>query len=140
MSEQDQVWQAIEDLNTYFNSIKKESTPEFDVRKMYTEKYYSQKWSNTPAVGTAFFGPYQFEMVKKIGGGLEGKIFFATEYMSVHHAWILGSIESACYAMRNIVGPEQFNSFLIPWEYDPNNKDRREDKSLGFENFRRRKQ
>jgi len=61
--------------------------------------------------------------------GIDGKLFFAGEYMSAHHAWILGSISSACYAMRNIVGPNTFNKFLFPEKYDGPYK------PLNFEHF-----
>jgi len=61
--------------------------------------------------------------------GVDGKLFFAGEYMSAHHAWILGSISSASYAMRNIVGREAYNKFLFPEDYVGPCK------PLNFENF-----
>jgi hypothetical protein len=55
--------------------------------------------------------------LSNLARGIDGKIFFAGEYMSAHHAWVIGSISSACYAMRNIVGHDTFNHFLFPEGY-----------------------
>ena len=52
--------------------------------------------------------------MSQLAKGIDGRIFFGGEYLSAHHAWVLGAISSACYAMRNIVGKETFNQFLFP--------------------------
>jgi hypothetical protein len=122
-------------LNIYFNSIRKPDLPVIDVRsEYYTGLHYSEVWSDTPATGTGFFGPNQYQYLAQLAKGIDGKLFFAGEYMSAHHAWIIGSISSACYAMRNIVGHEKFNHFLFPEDYDGPCQ------PLSFENFGLNKQ
>ena len=105
-------------MDIYFNSIRIPALPKIDVKnEYYTGLHYSQVWSDTQATGTAFFGPNQYEYLAQLAKGIDGKLFFAGEYLSAHHAWVVGSLSSACYAMRNIVGKPTFDHFLFPENY-----------------------
>ncbi|KAK0757469.1 hypothetical protein N5P37_010194 [Trichoderma harzianum] len=85
------------------------------IKEAYTGVYHAYCWANDPNVGGAFalFGPGQFSnlypyLMRPAAGG---KFHIVGEASSVHHAWIIGSLESAYTAVY------QFLYKYKMWDY-----------------------
>ncbi|RUS15384.1 flavin-containing amine oxidoreductase-domain containing protein [Endogone sp. FLAS-F59071] len=79
------------------------------VRSEYLGRYGVQYWSTDPIAGGgtfAFFEPGQFTTWVEPLKTPEFNIHFAGEHTDVHHAWIVGALNSAMYATMNIMCKE----------------------------------
>ncbi|KUF18169.1 flavin monoamine oxidase family protein [Streptomyces silvensis] len=77
--------------------------PEVDVHSLFIEAH-DVTWSTQWAAGDAKFLPGQFRELFTAGQSAESDIHFAGEHLSVHHTWILGALDSARVACRQITG------------------------------------
>lgn len=78
-------------------------------RSEYTGRYAVRYWSTDPIAGGgtfAVFEPGQFTTWMKHIKTPEFNIHFAGEHTDVHHAWIVGALNSAIYATMNIMCKE----------------------------------
>ncbi|KAK4066244.1 uncharacterized protein Triagg1_8076 [Trichoderma aggressivum f. europaeum] len=85
------------------------------IKEAYTGVYHAYCWSHDPNVGGAFalFGPGQFSNLYPylMRPAANGKFHIVGEASSVHHAWIIGSLESAYTAVY------QFLYKYKMWDY-----------------------
>lgn len=53
---------------------------------------------------TPCFFPGQFRTLFNIARAPEGNVYFAGKYLSIHHTWILGALDSALLACQQMLG------------------------------------
>ncbi|HEY1016482.1 MAG TPA: NAD(P)/FAD-dependent oxidoreductase [Herpetosiphonaceae bacterium] len=61
-------------------------------------------WPNEWSTGDAKFLPGQFRSLFHAAREPEGNVYFAGEHLSVHHTWIVGALDSALHAVRQLTG------------------------------------
>ncbi len=95
LSESERIAQAIEDVA----AIHPQVTTEFEVGA-------SKVWQNDEFAGGAFalFDPGQQSLLHADVVAPEGRVHFAGEHTSLHHAWIQGAIESGLRAADEVHG------------------------------------
>mmetsp|Transcript_34858 Transcript_34858/g.26023 ORF Transcript_34858/g.26023 Transcript_34858/m.26023 type:complete len:111 (+) Transcript_34858:1484-1816(+) len=92
MSRYEQEDRILKDLNILYRTIAKNGD-KFNIRDYYVpNSMYVQEWSQTPSTGLALFDANQTQLLETLYNGVDNKLFFAGEYLSAHHDWILGSI------------------------------------------------
>ena len=84
----------------------------FNVRDYFTGNSYTQSWLNSPANGLAYFRIAQYVLLRHLAEGFEDRILFAGEHLSVHHGWIVGSLQSSNRAIKKMVEYEDVR-FLV---------------------------
>ena len=79
-----------------------------DIKYFYTGKGQTQSWGNDPyAFGeAAVFTPGQLSAFHSDIPTSEGSVYFAGEHVSLKHAWIEGSLETAIQAAIKIHNDE----------------------------------
>ena len=93
------------------------------------EAWFTHAWYGDPYTRGAFaqFGPGQFGTTDKGGFSLFaslqapaalGRLHFAGEATSIHHAWVLGALNSAWRAVHNAVVGD-FNPVDVPKDLKP---------------------
>lgn len=63
----------------------------------------------------ALFEPGQFTTWLPALVKPEQNIHFAGEHTDVHHAWIVGALNSAVFTAKNIMTPEEFDEVMKPY-------------------------
>lgn len=106
------VEMALDDLERFFAC---NSNPA-DVREQYLEAY-DVHWSCETAAGDAMFFPGQFSRYFEAAKRSEGNIFFAGEYLSRHHTWIAGAIDSTFGAVQSMLNDPALR--MLGQEYVP---------------------
>ena len=93
MDEESRIEQALEDVARIHPQIRQE----FEVGDSYV-------WYDDPHAGGAFvlFEPEQQTRLQADIVAPEGRIHFAGEHCSLHHAWIQGALESGIRAAREV--------------------------------------
>jgi monoamine oxidase len=93
MDETARIEEALEDVERIHPGIREEF-----------ESGVSHAWYDDKYAGGAFalFDPEQQTKLQEDITGREGRIFFAGEHCSLHHAWIQGALESGIRAAREI--------------------------------------
>ena len=100
------------------------NVPLSTLKELYVE-HFTVAWYSEPLARGAFalFGPGQFGSRDDQGLSLfagikspaaSGRLHFAGEATSVHHAWVLGAINSAWRAVHNVLaGEDELRKKLI---------------------------
>ncbi|CDW81395.1 amine oxidase [Stylonychia lemnae] len=101
-SDSENIERALNDLNIVYNRLVAKGR-QLDVKNYFNGKYFIQRWATNEHGGVAMFKPAQQELQDDIKKGFGGNIFFAGEYMSLHHGWIAGSMESAVTAVKQVL-------------------------------------
>ncbi|PNP59158.1 hypothetical protein THARTR1_01406 [Trichoderma harzianum] len=95
------------------------------IKAAYMGVYHAYCWSHDPNVGGAFalFGPGQFSNLYPylMRPAANGKFHIVGEASSVHHAWIIGSLESAYTAVYQFLYKYKLWDYLLllleRWQY-----------------------
>ncbi|KAG8806793.1 hypothetical protein FRC17_004807 [Serendipita sp. 399] len=104
---------------------------DFDTFSQLYDSHFAWNWDmNQFSCGAfALFGPGQFKsLYPNVTASYGGRLHFAGEATSVHHAWLVGALNSAFRAVYQIlhsVGMEdQLDNLMTEWgkdeEFDPN--------------------
>lgn len=75
---------------------------EVDIEAEFIEAF-DVAWPTEWATGDAMFFPGQFRNLFNVAREAEGVVHFAGEHLSVHHTWIVGALDSALTACRQIL-------------------------------------
>jgi monoamine oxidase len=94
--ESERVRLALRDLQTVYQSS-------VDIDQEFIEAF-EVNWSVEESTGDAMFFPGQFRKLFNVARQPEGHIYFAGEHLSVHHTWIVGAIDSAILACKQMLG------------------------------------
>lgn len=96
--------------------------PEVDISDLYAggkegdENYLKEafpvEWAVQWPLGNATFYPTQFRYLYPVMKQPQKQIFFAGEHLSLHHTWIFGALDSARYAVGQLLGKKV--EFLKP--------------------------
>ena len=86
---------ALRDLQTLYGD-------EVDVRAEFIESF-AVAWPNEWSTGDAKFLPGQFRTLFHAARANAGNVHFAGEHLSVHHTWIVGALDSALHACRQVL-------------------------------------
>lgn len=95
-SDAERVRIALRDLTEVY-------APGIDVNTEFIEAF-EVPWPVKWATGDAMFFPGQFKNFFNIAREPEGNIYFAGEHLSVHHTWIVGALDSALLACKQLLG------------------------------------
>ncbi|KAK3985459.1 L-amino-acid oxidase [Cladorrhinum sp. PSN332] len=84
-----------------------QTVTEETVRSTFTDVWHGHSWSNDPHSSGAFalFGPGQFRNMYPylIRPAADGKFHLVGEASSSHHAWIVGALDSAYFAVAKFL-------------------------------------
>ena len=82
--------------------------PKVDIEREFTGKYQSVNWAAEWSLGVADFLPGQFKSLFPYLLQPEGNIYFAGKHISTRHGWIVGALDSALNACKQMFPTEQF--------------------------------
>jgi monoamine oxidase len=89
-----------------------------DVGAQFLEAF-AVAWPNEWSTGDAKFLPGQFRSHLQAAREPEGGIHFAGEHLSVHHTWVLGALDSALEAVRQLLGEPQLQPLRAQRSVEP---------------------
>ena len=75
--------------------------PDEDIGGLFTGNYKSFSWVSEVPMGVADFLPGQMKLLPSLQKN-EGNVYFAGEHVSLRHAWIVGALDSACNACKQM--------------------------------------
>mmetsp|Transcript_43940 Transcript_43940/g.42498 ORF Transcript_43940/g.42498 Transcript_43940/m.42498 type:complete len:146 (+) Transcript_43940:1528-1965(+) len=114
MGPPEQESRILEDLNILYRKCSK-AGDKFDIRDYYIQNsFVNQEWTQMSGTGLALFDTDQTQLLAPLYNGVDDKLFFAGEYLSAHHDWILGAIQAASSSMSQLYGKQVHNTFLFP--------------------------
>jgi monoamine oxidase len=99
VNEADRVRIGLEDLQKLYQGT-------VDIKAQFIEAF-SVAWPVEWATGDAMFFPGQFGQLFNVAREPEGNVFFAGEHLSVQHTWIVGAIDSALVAVKQMLGSQE---------------------------------
>ena len=86
------------------------------IKKLYTGEYNVFSWTHDPFTSGAFalFGPGQFSHLYPLLSlpAADGKFHIVGEAASVHHAWVVGSLDSAVAAVHRFLRRFELKEYL----------------------------
>ncbi len=95
-----------------------------DVEAEFLEAF-AVAWPNEWSTGDAKFLPGQFRSLFAVAREPEGNIHFAGEHLSVHHTWIVGALDSALHAVRQVAGRPEIEPLRLSGAAAPAPRDYR---------------
>ncbi|RYP71975.1 hypothetical protein DL770_008037 [Monosporascus sp. CRB-9-2] len=107
MAREPRVKLVLEDLDTFFS---KQGVNTYD---QFIDTF-DVRWPSEVSSGNTMYFPGQFSKCHEVSKQPEGDVFFAGEDISRHHTWVAGAVESAHYAVEQVLAHAPWDSRRRP--------------------------
>lgn len=92
-----------------YNKMKKDAET-FEVRDYFTGEYKVENWANQSSSGVSDFLPQEYlTFAATLMNGLDDRVYFCGEHLSIFPAWILGAMTSSGLALQYMTGLDNLN-------------------------------
>ena len=75
-------------------------------KESYTDEAFPVQWEAKQPLGVSLYLPGQFTSLYPVVKQSQGRIYFAGEHLSVHRSWVFGALDSARFAVAQLLGED----------------------------------
>ena len=75
-------------------------------KESYADEAFPVQWEAKQPLGVSHYYPGQFTSLYPVVKQSQGRIYFAGEHLSVHRSWVFGALDSARFAVAQLLGED----------------------------------